>query len=351
MASIKKRGNSYRVTVSNYKHGNQHKLTKSFKTKDEAKRWALQTEISKGTGSNLSHRQDTFINFFENWVYIVKKNDVRPATFNNYVRTISIIKSLFADIKISELNDLVVQSKIDKYGKTHSRKTTTEVLLKIRTSLRYAYARGLLDTDFSQLIKTRGKEIEKRNRALSITHFKKLRKFLLNNRNNDFNILVLLALETGARRGELLGLKIEDIFKYGISINRSISPTSDDTLLKTKNSKRKISINKQVYDALISVKPKNNGYIFNTDGFHQSIKLKKLLTKLEIPLTTFHGLRDTHASFLFAHDNIRLDYISQRLGHSSIITTQNYYLELMPEKKHLQDADALKLLDSIGDIL
>lgn len=73
MASIKKRGNSYRVTVSNYKHGNQHKLTKSFKTKDEAKRWALQTEISKGTGSNLSHRQDTFINFFENWVYVVKK--------------------------------------------------------------------------------------------------------------------------------------------------------------------------------------------------------------------------------------------------------------------------------------
>ncbi|UQU61201.1 tyrosine-type recombinase/integrase [Lactococcus petauri] len=347
MASIKKRGKSYRVTVSNYKHGNQHKLTKSFKSKDEAKRWALQAEISKGTSSNLSHRQDTFTNFFENWVYIVKKNDVRPATFNNYVRTISIIKSLFEDIKISELNDLIVQSKIDKYGKTHSRKTTTEVLLKIRTSIRYAYARGLLDNDFSQLIKTRGKNIEKRNRALSITHLKLLRNYLLNNSDDEFNTLVLLALETGARRGELLGLKPEDIFKYGISVKRSISPTSEDTSLKNKKSRRDISINEQVYQAIIDIVPKSNGYLFSTGGFHQSYKLKKLLKSLNLPLTTFHGLRDTHASFLFSHDNIRLDYISQRLGHSSMLTTQNYYLELMPEKKHIQDSEALALLNSL----
>ena len=29
------------------------------------------------------------------------------------------------------------------------------------------------------------------------------------------------------------------------------------------------------------------------------------------------------------------------------MTTQKYYLELMPEKKHQQDADALNLLDSL----
>lgn len=58
---------------------------------------------------------------------------------------------------------------------------------------------------------------------------------------------------------------------------------------------------------------------------------KKLLKQLEITKTTFHGLRDTHASFLFSKD-ISIDYISRRLGHNSILTTQNYYLELMPEK-------------------
>jgi len=45
---------------------------------------------------------------------------------------------------------------------------------------------------------------------------------------------------------------------------------------------------------------------------------------------------------------ISIDYISRRLGHNSILTTQNYYLELMPEKKHQQDADALELLNDLS---
>ncbi|WP_445082432.1 tyrosine-type recombinase/integrase [Bacillus aquiflavi] len=82
------------------------------------------------------------------------------------------------------------------------------------------------------------------------------------------------------------------------------------------------------------------------DGFKQSERLAELLTKVDISKTTFHGLRDTHASFLFAQD-IDLVYVSERLGHVNIQTTQNYYLELMPEKKHQQDADALNLLSSL----
>ncbi|MDM7500895.1 site-specific integrase [Lactococcus lactis] len=347
MATIIKRGNSYRAEISNYKHGVNKRLTKTFQTKAEAKLWAMQNEIAKGNGTDLAKRNDTFSEFFENWVKIVKKNDVRPATYLNYTRTIPIVKKLFGKIKLSELNDLVVQSKIDEYGSNHARKTTTEVLLKIRTSLRYAYGRGLLTTDFASLVKTRGDDAEERNKALSITEFKILRSYLLENHDTDFNILTLLALETGARRGELLGLKPDDIFEYGIKIMRSISPHSNDTRLKNKHSKRSVSINRKVYDILKNVKIKENGYIFDTDGFHQSSRLAKLLNKLDIQKTTFHGLRDTHASFLFSNDKIRLDYISQRLGHSNLQTTMNYYLKLMPEKKHLQDADALNLLDSL----
>ena len=161
--------------------------------------------------------------------------------------------------------------------------------------------------------------------------------------------MALLALETGARRGELLGLTPDDVFEYGIKIGRSISPTSSDTRLKTKRSKRTVTINKDVYEILMTLVPKENGYLFDPDGFQQSAKLARLLKKLDIPKTTFHGLRDTLASFLFSNDKIRIDYISQRLGHSNLQTTMNYYLELMPEKKHLQDEDALAFLDSLSD--
>ncbi|OLQ23991.1 integrase [Listeria seeligeri] len=333
--------------MSLYKHGQHKKLTKTFDSKKEAMRWALENELEKGNGKQLAERTTTFADFFENWMYVIKKNDVKETTFQNYQRTSKIVKKLFGDIQLKDLNDIVVQRKIDEYAKTHSRKTTHEVLLKIKTALRDAYARGYLATDFASLVKTRGKVLEKRNRALSITELKKLRTYVIHHTDNKFNVLVLLALETGMRRGELFGIRPENVFKYGIEVRRSISPTSEDTSLKTKNSKRDVSINKEVYDILQTISVKENGYYFDPSGFNQSAKLAQLLKKLDIPKTTFHGLRDTHASFLFSQD-IDIAYVSKRLGHINIQTTQNYYLELMPEKKHQQDADALNLLNSLS---
>ncbi|EKZ3786405.1 site-specific integrase [Listeria monocytogenes] len=349
MATITKRSkNSWRAVVSLYKHGEYKRLSKTFKTKADAKRWTLENELLKGKGKDLVQREAAFADFFEQWVHIVKKKDVRETTFQNYLITVAIVKRLFKDIKLKNLNDLVVQLKIDEYAETHSRKTTTEVLLKIRTALRYAYARGLLDNDFANLIKTRGKDLPKRNKALSITELKLLRKYLLDNSDKEFHILVLLAIETGARRGELLGITPEAIYEYGVRIEQSISPTSNDNQLKTKHSFREISINKDVYDLLKTISPKENGYLFDWEGFHQSAQLQTLLEEIGISKTTFHGLRDTHASFLFS-ENISLDYVSRRLGHNSVLTTQNYYLELMPEKKHQHDADALNLLNSLSN--
>lgn len=139
------------------------------------------------------------------------------------------------------------------------------------------------------------------------------------------------------RRGEILAVRPERLFEYGIEVRHSISPTSDDTSLKTQNAKRDVSINKEVYELIRKIPVKENGYIFNFGGFKQS----ELLAR-----TTFHGLRDTHASFLFSQD-IDIANVSKRLVHINIQTTQNYYLELMPEKKHQQDADALNLLSSL----
>lgn len=349
MAQIIKRNNSYRAIISLYKNGKYKRESKTFKNKKEAKLWAQEMELSKGRGKDIATRSTLFTDFYKDWVYSVKQNDVRAGTFINYERTITIIENLFEGIKLKNLNDIVMQKKLDEYAKTHSKKTTKELVLKIRSSLKYAYARGLLTNDFGSLLKARGKELPKRNIPLSITEMARLRKYCIKNHEDEFNILVLLALETGARRGELLGLQKEDIYQYGIKIRRSISPTNNDTDLKNKYSKRDISINKDVYNVVSTLFDKNEKYIFNWNGFKQSEELQKLLKNLNLSKTTFHGLRDTHASFLFSKD-ISIDYISRRLGHNSILTTQNYYLSLMPEKKHQQDADALSLLDELSKL-
>lgn len=49
------------------------------------------------------------------------------------------------------------------------------MLFKIKTALRDAYDRGYLVTDFASLVKTRGKELEKRNNYLSMMDLKELK--------------------------------------------------------------------------------------------------------------------------------------------------------------------------------
>ena len=347
MATIIKRGNSFRATVSLYRKGEYKRETKTFNNKKEAELWALEMELEKGKGKNIAERSTLFTEFYRNWVNTVKKNDVREATFINYTHTLVIVDKLFEGIQLKHLNDFTMQKKINHYAETHSKKTVKELVLKIRGSLKYAYARGLIANDFGSLLKAKGQEPPKRNVPLSITEFKTLRQYCLNHTEDEFNVLVALALETGARRGELLGIKKEDIFECGVKIRRSISPTNDDTQLKNKYSKRDISINKDIYQAIVTLATTKEDYIFDWNGFRQAGQLQKLLKKLHLTKTTFHGLRDTHASFLFSK-NIGLDYISRRLGHNSILNTQQYYLELMPEKKHQQDTEALNLLNDLS---
>lgn len=57
--------------------------------------------------------------------------------------------------------------------------------------LRDAYARGYIANDFARLVKKRGENPPKRNRALSITDFKKLRNYVLKHPEDEYNLLVL----------------------------------------------------------------------------------------------------------------------------------------------------------------
>lgn len=96
-----------------------------------------------------------------------------------------------------------------------------------------------------------------------------------------------------------------------------------------------MTINKDIYEIINTLTPKDNGYLFDTDGFQQSAKLAKLLKKLDIPRTTFHGLRDTHASFLFSNDNIRgalykkfllfFSFLSKHCHNSYLQKQKSYY--------------------------
>ncbi len=155
-----------------------------------------------------------------------------------------------------------------------------------------------------------------------------------------YRTLFLLAMFTGARQGELLGLKWGDIDWAACQIN--IQRTFNKGRFfatKTKTSNRKIDLAPTVMVELKKWKlacPKNELDLVFPNGAGGPINYSNMVRRhyhpaLEaagLPRIRFHDLRHTYASLMISHgENIK--YIQSQLGHSSPTVTLNVYAHLM----------------------
>ena len=159
--------------------------------------------------------------------------------------------------------------------------------------------------------------------------------------------LYVLALATGARLGEILGLRWGDIHETAITVSRALH-ASDDRETKTKSSRRRIDIPPPVSatlaehrEALIRLglpvgpespvfgSTKRPGEPLNPSGVsHAWADLMRALSA-HLPVITFHDLRHTHASLLLLA-SVHPKVVQERLGHSSITMTLDTYSHLIP---------------------
>ena len=177
---------------------------------------------------------------------------------------------------------------------------------------------------------------------------------------------LVFALMTGMRRGEVLGLKWDDLdFKKGtLRINRSLVTVNGSAQVstpKTESSKRLLSLSpdtlaflKEHWDRQITLALSKagdwveTGYVFtNTSGeaWHpDSVRttMHRVCRKAAIPVITIHGLRHTHTS-LMARKGIPVEVISKRLGHAKISTTMDVYRHLYEDELQNGAVDLLEL--------
>ena len=73
MATIEKRGSSYRARVTIYQHGKRDYLTKTFKTENEAKVWGTTLELEKKQKVKLLHIKTHFLKISITYMYIPSK--------------------------------------------------------------------------------------------------------------------------------------------------------------------------------------------------------------------------------------------------------------------------------------
>ena len=145
-----------------------------------------------------------------------------------------------------------------------------------------------------------------------------------------------IELATGLRRGELLGLKWQDIdWKNGvIKVRRQVARVDGqikEAPLKTKNSYRTVTISQQAIEVLKEQEKKTNDtYVFpspnggpiSPDSVNNM--LKRVLERAGIPKVRFHDLRHTFATIAL-QNGVDIKTVSGMLGHFSAGFTLDTY--------------------------
>jgi integrase len=174
---------------------------------------------------------------------------------------------------------------------------------------------------------------------------------------DQLNAMWTLAAYTGMRRGEVVGLKWEDIdFENNIiSIRRAADPIMIRQTKTTKTGRqRPVTIHKALATELKAHKNQQNPNHITPNSFVFGLKNGELRSPNDIsarwaramkkalaysatdeafegilPFLTLKGLRHTHATMLM-RSGANPKIVQERLGHSTISTTMNIYSHVTP---------------------
>ncbi|EAC4417610.1 TPA: site-specific integrase, partial [Listeria monocytogenes] len=279
-----------------------------------------------------------------------KVGAIRSITLQKYYVTEQKIQELVPELKIKDLDRYTYQQLLNNYALTHEKQTTMDFHHHLKGAILDAVDEGVLNQNPTRKIVIKGKNPRpKKAKFLNQFEVQVLLKELNLKEDINWDWFILLIIKTGLRFSEALALTPSD-FDFStqkISINKtwdykmvtgSFQPT------KNESSNRKIQIDWQLamqFSQLIKMKDSDKPIFVKSRVFNSTInnRLKVLCQNANIPTITIHSLRHTHASLLlFA--GVSIASVANRLGHSSMTTTQETYLHIIQELEN-QDNDKI----------
>lgn len=164
-----------------------------------------------------------------------------------------------------------------------------------------------------------------------------------------------VALGTGMRRGELLGLRFADIDMTVPQLQVAAALTLDQhgrPTLKRPKTNRTRTLHLDVDTAYVLARQPDHGSPLGTvftrpDGtpWHPAYitdRWRQLVRTLPLPTIRLHDLRHTHATLLLAA-GVPVKVVSERLGHTTISMTLDVYAHVLPA----MDRDAAAAIGTI----
>jgi integrase len=321
MASITKRGSTYLVRV---RRKGYPTVTKSFRIKAEAEKFQLVIESEMSRAVFVDHSEAERTTLYDALDRYLREVVPTKKGHQEAYRVRALMAEPFARLSLAQLGSQHFATYRDAELRRVSSKTVRlnlGTLSHLYTILIKEWGFGGLTNPIQQIRKP--KMSAPRDRRLEPGEFDRLITTCRGGRNPWIESLIVLAVETGMRRGELANLKWADIdFSKRVALLRDVKhPT-----LRTS---RKVPLSSRATDVLQALPRQIDGRVFplSRDGITQAFE--RVCARAGIASLTFHDLRHEATSRFFER-GFDMMKVSAITGHQTLQMLKRY-TQLRPE--------------------
>ena len=278
---------------------------------------------------------------FREWIFVwlntYKLGTIKQHSFHQLELLVRKIPDDLLDKELEDIKPMHLQEFVNKFSSVASKSYKDKMRVMLHGIFATALENELITRDPSKKLSF-PQVIEKPRESFSEAEMRKIFSYAWDYSYPRIAIAVMVLLFTGLRRGELLGLKWNDVTDDTLTVRRSVyqekgKPMVEDYKAKTASSLRTVPLLPEL-SHLIRTLPRKGEYIFGTRSgtlwhprnFSRDYNsfFKALRTEFpEIRSLSPHSCRHTFATLtLSSGTDVRT--VQQLLGHSDITTTARY---------------------------
>lgn len=236
---------------------------------------------------------------------------------------------VFGETNLAEINRQMIQGFVAQMSKSMAPKSVALAKNCLSKVLSTAVEWGYLQDNPATGVRLPSLSIQQERFALTPEQLRKL----LSELEEPCRSMVLIAVLTGLRRGELFALRwgVVDFERKVIRVRESVYEGHFNTQ-KTRSSIRSIPMGEALEEVFLSLRPKGaaaNDLVFasqkGTPLRPENILKREIhpaCVRLGLPKVGWHNLRHTCATLLHEHEPLRV--AQAILGHSDLQTTLGY---------------------------
>lgn len=326
------------------------------KSRGEVKKRLADAKRTLDAGKPLGNARETFGSYLEGWMAALPATSVKPSTVDYYCRyirkhvmTSDLARKPLTQLEAVDLRHLYAEKRLSGLSAT----TVHHLHAVIHVALTQAVDDGKLARNVAALVGRTHRPKVARHEMATIADGDKPQRFIAAARGDRFEALLVVAIATGLRQGELRALRWKDVDLDGsqLSVTGSLGgPKRSDFAIGTpKNGKgRSVALGpivvcvlrdhrRQQAEAqlLLGAEWQDRDLVFpNEFGDYLSTTtigraLRRVIERAGLPRIRFHDLRHTAATIMLSN-GVHPKIVSEMLGHSTIAITLDLYSHVTP---------------------